>query len=70
MFSLIVQVYAPTSSYDDSKFDEFYRERQSLVDQTLKQDILVAQVLGTRRLEKMHKRFRKKSVDLSALWRQ
>ena len=31
----------PTSSYDESEVDEFYRELQSLVDQTLKQDILV-----------------------------
>ena len=39
----IIQVYAPTSRYDDSEFDEFYRELQSLVDQTPKQDILVVQ---------------------------
>ena len=39
----IIQVYAPTSSYDDSEVDEFYRELQSLVDQTPKQDILVLQ---------------------------
>ena len=37
------QVYVPTSSYDESEVDEFYRELQSLVDQTLKQDILVVQ---------------------------
>ena len=39
----IIQVYAPTSSYDDSDVHEFYRELQSLVDQTPKQDILVLQ---------------------------
>ena len=39
----IIQVYSPTSSYDDSEVDEFYRELQSLVDQTPKQDILVVQ---------------------------
>ena len=39
----IIQVYAPTSSYGDSEVDEFYRELQSLVDQTPKQDILVVQ---------------------------
>ena len=39
----IIQVYAPTSSYDDSGVDEFYRELQSLVDQIPKQDILVVQ---------------------------
>ena len=41
--STIIQVYAPTSSYDDSGVNEFYRELQSLVDQTPKQDILVVQ---------------------------
>ena len=39
----IIHVYAPTSIYDDSDVDEFYRKLQSLVDQTPKQDILVAQ---------------------------
>ena len=39
----IIQVYAPTSSYDDSEVGEFYRELQSLVDQTPKQNILVVQ---------------------------
>ena len=39
----IIQVYAPTSSYDDSEVDELHRELQSLVDQTPKQDILVVQ---------------------------
>ena len=39
----IIQIYAPTSSYDDSDVDEFYRELQSLADQTPKQDILVVQ---------------------------
>ena len=40
---IITQVYAPTSSYDDSEVNEFYRKLQSLVDQTPKQDILVVQ---------------------------
>ena len=39
----IFQLHAPTSSYDDREVDEFYRELQSLVDQTPKQDILVVQ---------------------------
>ena len=39
----IIQVYAPTSSYDDNEVDEVYRELQSLVDQTPKQDILAVQ---------------------------
>ena len=39
----IIQIYASTSSYDDSEVDEFYLELQSLVAQTPKQDILVVQ---------------------------
>ena len=39
----IIQVYAPTSSYDDSEVDEIYRKLQSLVYQTPKQDILIVQ---------------------------
>ena len=39
----IIQVYTPTSSYNDSEVDEFYRELQPLADQTPKQDILVVQ---------------------------
>ena len=39
----VIQAYSPTSSYDDSKIDEFYRELQSLADQTPNQDILVVQ---------------------------
>ena len=65
----IIQVYAPTSSYDDSDVDEFYRELQSLVDQTPKQDILAVQGIGTRKLEKMHKKIGEKFVDLPAIRR-
>ena len=61
----IIQVYASTSSYDDSEVDEFYRELQSLVDQTPKQD----KVIGMRKLEKMHKKIGEKFVDLSIMWR-
>ena len=39
----IIQVYVPTSSYDDNEVDEFYTELKFLVDQTPKQDILVVQ---------------------------
>ena len=39
----IIRVYARTSSYNDSVVDEFYRELQSLIDQTSTQDILVVQ---------------------------
>ena len=39
----IIQVYATTSSYDDSEADKFYRELQSIVDQIPKQDFLVVQ---------------------------
>ena len=37
----IVQAYAPTSDYDDSKIEEFYDQLQN--DQTPKKDILVVQ---------------------------
>ena len=62
-----IQVYAPTSSYDDNEVDEFYKELQSLVDQTPKQDILVVQATGTRKLEKMQKKIGEKFVDLPAI---
>ena len=39
----IIQVYAPTSSYDDSEVNEFCRKLQSLVDQTPNKNILVVQ---------------------------
>ena len=65
----MIQVYAPTSSYYDSEVDEFYRELQSLVDQTPKQDILLYKVIGTRKLEKMHKKIGEKFVGLSAIRR-
>ena len=38
----IVQVYAPTSDYDDNEIEEFYDQLQNVIDQTLK-DILVPQ---------------------------
>ena len=41
--NITIKVYAPTSSYDDSEVNEFYRKLQSLVDQTPKQDILAVQ---------------------------
>ena len=47
----IIQVYAPTSRYDDSDVDEFYRELQSLVDQIPKQDILVVQGVWNAKVE-------------------
>ena len=39
----IIQVYALASTYDDGEDDGFYRELQSLVDQTLKPEMLVVQ---------------------------
>ena len=38
----VVQAYAPTSDYDDNKIEEFYDQLQNVIDQTLK-DILVVQ---------------------------
>ena len=37
----IVQVYAPTSDYDDNDVEEFYDRPQNVIDQTPKKDILV-----------------------------
>ena len=39
----IVQVYAPTSDYDENKIEKFYDQLQIVVDQTPKKDILVVQ---------------------------
>ena len=39
----IIQIHARTFSYPDSDVDEFCSELQSLIDQTLKQDILVVE---------------------------
>ena len=39
----IVQVYAPTSDYDDNEIEEFYDQLQNVIDKTPKEDILVVQ---------------------------
>ena len=39
----IVQVYAPTSDYDDNEIEELCDQLQNVIDQTLKEDILVVQ---------------------------
>ena len=39
----IVQVFAPTSDYDDKEIEEFYDQLQNVVDQTPKKGILVVQ---------------------------
>ena len=39
----IVQVYAPTSEYDDNEREAFYDQLQNVIDQTLKKDIHVVQ---------------------------
>ena len=67
----IIQVYAPTSSYDDSEVDELYRELLSIVDQTPKQEILVVQGdWNARKLERMHKKIEEKFAELPAIQRQ
>ena len=38
----IVRVYAPKSDYDDNEIEEFYDQLQNVIDQTPKEDILVA----------------------------
>ena len=39
----IVQVYAPTSDYNDNEKEEFHDQLQNVIDQTPKKDILVVQ---------------------------
>ena len=39
----VVQVYAPTSDYDDIEVEEFYDQLQNVMDQTPKKDIFVVQ---------------------------
>ena len=39
----IVQVYAPTSDYDDNEIEDFYDQLQNVIDQTPKKDILFVQ---------------------------
>ena len=38
-----VQVYAPTSDYDDNETEEFYHQLKNVIEQTLKKNILVVQ---------------------------
>ena len=65
----INQIYAPTSIYDDNEVDEFYRELQSLVDQTPSRTFRLYKVIGTRKLEKTHKKIGEKFGDHSAIRR-
>ena len=39
----VVQVYAPTTDYDDEKIEGFYEQLQEVVDQIPKKDILIVQ---------------------------
>ena len=39
----IIQIYAPTSSHDDSEVDHFFQQLQKTIDKTPKKDILVVQ---------------------------
>ena len=66
MFPLTCQKYLGSVGRK-GEVDEFYRELQSLVDETPKQDILVVQ--GDWKFEKMHKRIREKFMDLSGIRR-
>ena len=40
----IVQVFTPTSHYDDNEKEEFYNQPQNVIDKTPKKDVLVVQV--------------------------
>ena len=39
----IIQAYASTSGHDDNEVDNFYRQLQEIIEQTLKKDSLVVQ---------------------------
>ena len=39
----IIQIYAPTTDYDDDDFEDFYDQLQEVIDQAPKKDILVVQ---------------------------
>ena len=39
----IVQVYAPTSDYDDNEIEEFFDQLQNVIGRTTKKDVLVVQ---------------------------
>lgn len=39
----IIQVYAPTSTHDDSEVEDFYDQLQAVLDQTPKKDIIIVQ---------------------------
>ena len=40
---IIVQVYAPTSDYDDIEIEEIHGQLQNVINQTPRKDILVVQ---------------------------
>ena len=42
-YIVVVQVYAPTSDYDDNETEELYDQLQNVIDQTPKKNILVVQ---------------------------
>ncbi|KAH1170485.1 hypothetical protein KIL84_001470, partial [Mauremys mutica] len=39
----LVQVYIPTTDYDDEQIEDFYNQLQDIVDKVHKKDILIAQ---------------------------
>ena len=39
----IIQIYAPTTSHDDSELEAFSDQVQGIVDQTQRQDIIIVQ---------------------------
>ena len=66
----VIQVYAPTSDYDDSEVEDFYGQLQEVIEETPKKDNLI--VLGdwNAKVEKMRRTTGKTLADLSATRKQ
>ena len=67
----MVQVYAPTSDYDDNKIEEFYDQLQNGIDQTpKKRTLFLCKETGTQKWERMLVETGKAFVDPSARIKQ
>ena len=66
----IVQMYAPTSDYDDDETEEFYDQLQNVIDQTQKKDILVVWETGMQKWARILVETGMASVDPSAIMTQ
>ena len=63
----IVQVYAPTSAFDDNEIEAFYDQLQNVIVQTPKKDILLCKETGMCKWARMIVETGKELVDPSAM---